>query len=190
MNISTLRRIGLAGLLLLLFVIVTGIVLCISPRTPISKQGDWIPFNTRQQYIGNSLTNGSLPYSEYYGNNYSCYSYGCSSIRVNAPNNSDVVVIIKVGNADGRVINHAYIKAKASYNFEMPNGTYQTFFYYGKDWCPVKKMNRGIMGGFLSDEVFSKDHPQTLNDQELTYTLVLQQNGNFSTKPSKSSEVF
>lgn len=190
MNISILRKIGLGSLLLLLFVIITGIVLCVSPRTPISKEGDWIPFNTRQQYIGNSLPNGSLPYRDHYGSNYSCNSYGCSSIRVNAPNNSDVVVIIKAGNADGRVINHAYLKANGSYSFEVPNGTYQTFFYYGKDWCPVKNMDGGVIGGFLSDETFSKDNPQTLCDQELTYTLVLQQNGNFRTKPSKSSEVF
>ena len=40
------------------------------------------------------------------------------------------------------------------------------------------------------DEIFSKDNPQYLDGQILTYELILQQNGNFSTKPSSESEMF
>lgn len=190
MNVKVFRNIGLVSLLSLLAVIITGIVLCASPRTPIAKDGDWIPYEIRTQYANYSLPHGSLPYQRYYGGNSSCYSYGCSAISVRAANNSDVVVIIKAQNANGRVVGHAYLRAGNSYTFELPNGTYQTFFYYGKGWYPEKNMKGGVKGGFLSDEVYSKDNPQTLYDQELTYSLVLQQHGNFHTKSSSSSEVF
>ena len=190
MNISTLRNIGKASLWALLITIIVGIVICASPNTPIGKDGEWVSTDIRQQYANYSLPHGSLPYQRYYGGNSSCYSYGCSAISVRAANNSDVVVIIKAQNADGRVVGHAYLRAGNSYTFELPNGTYQTFFYYGKGWYPEKNMKGGVKGGFLSDEVYSKDNPQTLIDQELTYSLVLQQHGNFHTKSSSSSEVF
>ena len=190
MNVKRFRNIGLASLLTLLVVIIVGIVLCVTPYTNISKGGDWIPFDIRKQYANYSLPQGTLPYQSYYGDNYSCYSYGCSANRVNAPKDTDVVVIIKVGDSSGPVASHAYIQAGCSYNFGIPNGTYQTFFYMGRGWCPAKKMEGGVMGGFLSDEEFSKDNPQTLYNQELTYSLVMQKNGNFHTKKSSGSEVF
>ena len=185
-----LRKFGKISLIGLFITIVIGVILCLSPRTSISKGDDWIPYEIKQQYSNYSLPHGSLPYIEYYGKNLSCNSYGCSEIKVHAPNNSDVVVIIKKKNAEGKVVGHAYLQAGGSYSFEMHNGTYQTFFYYGEGWYPEKKMKGGIKGGFLYNEVFSKDDPQTLNDHELTYSLVLQQHGNFHTKSSSSSEVF
>ena len=190
MSIESFRNIGKVSLWSLLITIVVGIVLCASSSTPIGKDGEWVPSDIRQQYANYSLPHGSLPYQRYYGSNSSCYSYGCSAISVRASNNSDVVVIIKAQNANGRVVGHAYLRAGNSYTFELPNGTYQTFFYYGKGWYPEKNMNGGVKGGFLNDEVYSKDNPQTLIDQELTYSLVLQQHGNFHTKSSSSSEVF
>lgn len=190
MKITTYRRIVDASFWLLVVAIIVWIALWASSRTPIGAEGEWVSSDIRRQYASNSLPHGSLPYQRYYGGNSTCYSYGCSAIKVRAANNSDVVVIIKAENADGRVVAHAYLRAGNSYTFELPNGTYQTFFYYGKGWYPEKNMNGGVKGGFLSDEVFSKDNPQTLVDQELTYSLVLQQNGNFHTKPSKGSEVF
>jgi len=187
---KTLRFIDKTSLFCLFLMIVIGIILCVSPRTSISKGDDWIPYEIKQQYSNYSLPNGCLPYKEYYGSNHSCNSYGCSAIKVHAPNNSDVVVIIKKKNAEGKVIGHAYLRAGGSYSFEMPNGTYQTFFYYGEGWYPEKNMKGGIKGGFLNDEVFSKDDPQSLYNQELTYSLVLQQHGNFHTKPSSGAEAF
>lgn len=143
------------------------------------------------KYINNSLYTGATPYSYCYGTNNSCSSYGCSKIKVRTPQNSDVLVTIK---SSGRVVRHAYIKAGSSYNFNVPNGTYQPFFYYGKGWNPNKVMKRTscgtIKGGFIAKESFGKDSPQYLSNNILTYELILQQNGNFRTRPSSPEEAF
>jgi hypothetical protein len=132
------------------------------------------------RYINNSLTTGTTPYSQYYGNNSSCFDYGCSEIKVRT-SNSDVLVTIKKNN---KVVRHAFIKAGDGYTFSLPNGEYQTFFYYGKGWNPNQKMK----GGFINNEVFGKDEPQRLYNNILEYQLILQQNGSFSTKPSNPDE--
>jgi hypothetical protein len=143
------------------------------------------------KYINNSMPNGSTPYSYCYGSNKSCSEWGCSEIRVKTPYNSDVIVTIKSG---GTVVRHAYICAGNSYTFEVPNGTYQPFFYYGKGWDPEKLMKSTLVcdlkGGFISDEDFGKDDPQNLENSILEYELILQQNGNFSTRPSNPAEAF
>ena len=141
-------------------------------------------------YKDNSLANGSQPYSAYYGTNKPCSYYGCSEICVKAPHSSDVLVLIKKENSEGKVVRHGYVKGGCQVCFEVPDGRYQTFFYYGKGWYPKKQMQGGVKGGFLRDELFSKDNPQYLDGQILTYELILQQNGNFSTKPSSESEMF
>src|SRR5690606_36024030 len=111
------------------------------------------------KYISNTLSTGSTPYSKYYGGNSSCSDYGCSQIKVRT-SNSDVLVTIK---KDDEVIRHAYIRAGDGYTFSFPNGTYQDFFYYGKGWNPEKLMKGGqIKGGFIDNEEFGKDDPQTL----------------------------
>ena len=141
------------------------------------------------RYINNSLQNGATPYSYCYGGNRSCTDYGCSEIKVRTPHNSDVLVLIKKNN---KVIRHAFIKAGRTFTFEIPNGTYQPFFYYGKGWNPDKYMKPAscgsIIGGFIIDESFGKDSPQYLNNSILTYELVLQKNGNFRTKQSNLNE--
>lgn len=141
------------------------------------------------EYVNNSLRNGSTPYSYCYGGNSRCFEYGCSQITVRTPSNSDVVVTIKRYDV---VVRHAYIKAGNSYTFEVPNGTYQPFFYYGRGWYPDKLMKRtncgDLRGGFVSDEQFGKDEPQYLNDNTLEYELILQRSGNFSTRPSNIEE--
>ena len=47
-----------------------------------------------------------------------------------------------------------------------------------------------LKGGFISNENFGKDSPQSLSNNILKYELILQQNGNFSTSPSNSDEAF
>lgn len=137
------------------------------------------------KYISNSLHTGSTPYSKYYGGNSSCSDYGCSQIKVRT-SNSDVLVTIKKSD---KVVRHAFIQAGDSYTFSFPNGTYQAFFYYGKGWSPIKEMKNGEMkGGFISNEEFGKDEPQSLFNNVLEYELILQQNGNFSTRPSNPEE--
>ena len=141
------------------------------------------------KYINNSLPNGSTPFAYCYGGNKGCSEYGCSQIKVRTPYNSDVLVTIKKNDI---VVRHAYIKAGNSFIFEIPNGTYQPFFYYGKGWNPdkfIKKTSCGdLKGGFISDEHFGKDTPQSLTNNILEYELILQENGNFSTKPSNQNE--
>lgn len=137
------------------------------------------------KYISNSLRTGTTPYFLYYGGNSSCNDYGCSKIKVTT-SNSDVVVTIK---KNDKVVRHAFIQAGDNYSFSFPNGTYQAFFYYGKGWNPEKEMKGGKMkGGFITNEDFGKDDPQSLFNNVLTYELIMQQNGNFSTRPSNPEE--
>lgn len=137
------------------------------------------------KYINNSLRTGATPYSQYYGRNSTCDDYGCSQIKVRT-SNSDVIVTIK---KNGNVVRHAYLNSGSSYTFSFPNGTYQTFFYYGKGWNPEKEMKSGEMkGGFITNESFGKDDPQYLSNNILEYELILQENGNFSTRPSNPEE--
>ncbi len=143
------------------------------------------------EYINNSLNTGAIPYSYCFGKNNSCSDYGCSQIKVRTPSNSDVMVTIK---KNDKVYRHAYINSGSQYTFEFPNGTYQAFFYYGKGWNPNKIMKETdcgtLKGGFIADENFGKDSPQLLSNNILEYELILQQNGNFSTRPSTPDEAF
>lgn len=143
-----------------------------------------------KQYENNSLSTGAAPYTACYGRNYKCPYEQCSGIKVTAPGESDIVVIIKRNNANGKVISHGYIKAGATLFFPVPDGTYQTFFYYGTGWNPNKEMSSGVKGGFVKDEIFSKDNPQDIYSGILTYVLQLQRDGNFHTKSSNRSEMF
>lgn len=142
------------------------------------------------QYLDCHLETGETPYKEFYGSNYVCTRNQCSAIEVTAPDNSDIVVIIKRGNEDGKVISHAYIRAGSKYTFDLPNGTFQPFFYYGEGWNPEKEMGNGVKGGFVRYESFSKDNPQAINDCVLSYVLKLQRDGNFQTKGSSRGEMF
>lgn len=143
------------------------------------------------EFINNSLSTGSTPYSYCFGQNISCSDWGCSQIKVITPNNSDVLVTIKKGEL---IVRHAFIRSGSSYTFELPNGTYQPFFYYGKGWNPEKVMKETdcgtLKGGFIANEDFGKDSPQSLSNDILEYVLILQQGGNFSTTPSNATEAF
>ena len=179
-----------------------------SGRTPITKESETSNRSSYQrsnkadylqedklseedrQYINNSLLTGASPYTSFYGNNYKCPCDQCSGIKVTAPAESDIIVIIKKNNQDGKVMSHGYIRAGQTFLFDIPDGTYQTFFYYGEGWNPNKDMGNGIKGGFVKDEIFSKDTPQDIYSGILTYVLQLQRDGNFQTKGSNRGEVF
>ncbi len=143
------------------------------------------------RYINNSLANGAPPYSTCFGGNQSCTEWGCSEIQVNSRKDSDVVVTFKSRN---KVIKHDYNKAGNRYTFQLPNGEYQPFFYYGKGWNPEKEMPsetcENLKGGFISNEDFGKDDAQELTNTILTYSLILQESDNFSKRPSGSYEAF
>ena len=156
---------------------------------------DYVNETYASYYSTNSLNTGATPYKYCYGKNPSyCSSYGyseCSFIDIKAPYNSDVVVIIKKYN---RVYSHAYIKAGGYYKFKLGNGSFQTFFYYGKGWNPnkfIKNSSCGkITGGFVSNESLDKSDVIRLNNSSLTYTLYKIQNGNFRPKASSKKEAF
>ena len=134
-------------------------------------------------YIDNHLSTGETPYS--------CEKLSGSqskiTVKTGSADDCDVVVIVK---SDDKMVANAYIAGGDSFTFNLPNGTYQVFFYGGKGWNPNKEMPNGETGGFVANESFSKDEPVTLNHQGLSYELILQRNGNFSTEPSSASEMF
>ena len=107
---------------------------------------DYVNETYASYYSTNSLYTGSTPYKYCYGKNPYCSppkGYAeCSFIDIKASSNSDVVVIIK---KNSRVYSHAYIKAGGSYKFKVGNGSFQTFFYYGKGWNPDKYIKKSSL---------------------------------------------
>jgi hypothetical protein len=140
------------------------------------------------QYRDNSLSNGSMPYSYCYGSS----NNGNSGVKVTA-GPSDVLVLIK--NMNERVIRHAYVKSYRTFSLNVPNGSYNVYFYYGTGWNPKRFMKDTdcgrLTGGFISDETVTKD-PSTLTlfNQIMQYTLQQQVDGNFSTSGSSKYEAF
>lgn len=145
-------------------------------------------------YGSNSLYNGSQPYESFYGKNHHYSSNEPhAEVRVKAAYDSDVIVIIRYDNQNGRVAGHTYVRAGQTATIQLPGGHhYQTFFYYGRGWYPDKPMKNGVKGGFLEDEAYSKDGSTTLlqDNEILTFELTPVQNGNFSTSQSNESEIF
>ena len=132
---------------------------------------------------------GSTPWSNCFGNNASCTYVGCSDIKVMTSDFNPVVAIVK---QYGKVKKHAYISAGSSYTFELLDGTYQVYFYYGENWNSNKVMSSNecnyIRGGFETGEFVSKDDPITLNGQVMEYTLKRMTVGNFTPKSSNLRE--
>jgi transcription elongation factor Elf1 len=161
----------------------------------LSEIKDYVNETYASYYSTNSLYTGSTPYQYCYGKKPYCsppYGYAeCSFIDIKASSNSDVVVIIKKNN---RVYSHAYIKAGGYYKFKVGNGSFQTFFYYGKGWNPNKYIKNGscgkITGGFVSNESLDKSDVLRLNNSSMSYTLYSVENGNFKPKVSNKNEAF
>ena len=145
-----------------------------------------------EQWKYNSLSTGSMPYASCYGSSNYCSDWSCSKIKVFTGGSGDVLVSIK--NSNGNVVRHAYIKGGNSFTFNVPDGSYQVFFYSGTGWNPNKQMPSSscsyLKGGFVSNEDVTKDNYINLYSQIMTYELILQQQGNFSTKPSSKNEAF
>ena len=139
----------------------------------------------------NSLYTGATPWSDCFGSKNECDAYGCSQISVKTPYNSDVIVTLK---RNGDVVRHAYIKKSSTHTFELSNGSYQPFFYYGNGWNPNSskrsKTCGSLPGSFIRGEHISKDIEQPLSNNILSYELILQENGNLQTKPSNEEEAF
>jgi len=161
---------------------------------PIKKKPIPIKNSDKKKISPNNvktLKQGISPYNYCFKNVNKCSSLNCSKIKVIASSSSGVIVTIK--NYD-KVIRNRYIEKGHSFTFELNNGTYQVFFYYGDQWDNnkyLKQVNCGeLYGGFKKNESYGKDYKQELNNNILTYELIRQENGNFSTKPSNLSEAF
>jgi hypothetical protein len=145
-----------------------------------------------EQWKNNSLNTGAMPYSYCFGSSNYCDDYGCSKISVITGGEDDVLVTIK--NSSGEVVRHGYIIGGSSFTFNVPDGTYQVFFYSGSGWNPKKFMGTTtcgeLHGGFVSRENVTKDNHITLLSQKMTYELIRQEGGNLITQPSSKSEAF
>lgn len=149
-------------------------------------------FEEFDYYKTNSLSNGAQPYSAYYGRNYS-YDYGRAYVEVKASSASDVLVVVRYNNSNGRVAGHTYVKKNNRATiYLLPDYKYQVFFYYGTGWYPKKEMASGVKGGFLLNESFDKDGSSMYlgYGEGVTYTLTQVVNGNFSTSHSNANEFF
>lgn len=153
-------------------------------------------YKQAHKYDGNYLSSGSQPYANVYGRN---GNYGQCAIKVEATGNTDVVVIVKHKDKNGKVAGHAYIHKGGSSSISLRPGTYQTFFYYGTSWNPSKKLDNGLVGGFMYDEQYGKDNPIDLKVSysgdyiyydQMTYSLQSVVGGNFSMKGASESDVF
>ena len=135
------------------------------------------------KYANNRISSGSTVYStkSLLGNDSKI------EIRTSSSANCDLVAIVKY---HGAIVRNAYIRAGRNHTFYVPNGTYQVFFYAGTGWNPTKPMPRGLKGGFVANESFSKDSPTRLEYKSVVYELIPQLNGNFSTIQSSESEIF
>jgi hypothetical protein len=147
-------------------------------------------------FLSYSQYTGATPWENCFGINASCKTYpkdgylvGCSEIQVSSSKSSPVVAIVK---RYGKVLKHAYISAGQTYSFDVSDGTYQLFFYWGKNWNSRKKINSDecsiVYGGFTENESVSKDTPITLNSQIINYTLTQVSFGNFEPKSSSLNE--
>ena len=150
-----------------------------------------------------TLTNGSQPYSAWYGYNQKYNSdKPQSTIQVTSSVSQDVIVVVKYNNKDGRVAGHLYIQAgKTGKIYVSPGYRYQVFFYYGDDWDPDKIMKGTVRGGFTRNEYADEDPnsqyfalEETYDgitwDGGVEYNLNRVRNGNFSTKRCSTNDVF
>lgn len=140
-------------------------------------------------FAANAQYTGATPWENCYGKNASCKYVGCSDIKINTSSSSAIVAIVK---KNGNVVKHAYIAPSSNYTFELLDGIYQVFFYYGNVWDSNKVMKSSncssIRGGFKTQESVSKGDPITLKGNIMEYTLTRSTLGNFSPKSSNLDE--
>lgn len=145
----------------------------------------------RARWLSNHLDNGAQPFAQCWGRNQSCEDWGCSEIKVVADRNFDVLLTLKEDNEYGDVVRHVYIRRGQTKSVQVRNGTYQPFFIYGKGWDPnsdnpISGCNKG--GWFVEQLEISKDFPDHLSNEVVTYRLQVTEGGNFQTKGSNASE--
>lgn len=150
-----------------------------------------------------TLSNGSQPYSTWYGYNQVYDSEKPqSTIQITSSVKQDVVVIVKYNDKYGSVAGHIYIQAgRTGKIYVSPGYSYHVFFYYGDDWDDNKQMKGAVRGGFTRNEYADEDptsHYFSINetwdgitwDGGIEYNLNPVQNGNFKAKKCSTNDVF
>ncbi len=136
-------------------------------------------------YLNNRLETGTIVYKN---SSISNQKNSVVNVKTGYGGDIDYVVIIKKNN---KIVRNSYIRSGDSERFSLPAGSFQIFFYSGKGWDPNKQQaNSDIKGGFVSNESFSKDGSVYLDNNELSYELVPQVNGNFQADHSNRKEMF
>lgn len=110
------------------------------------------------KYLGNHLNNGESPYDMLYQKG--TYKDTKHSLEINNQSSSDVVVLL-IDKGSDNVIRNEYVRGNSSFEMtQLPNGTYYTKYYYGKNWNPTRVLNGVQVGGFDDNELFSvSDNP-------------------------------
>ena len=128
---------------------------------------------------------GDTPYFSRYGID---TERGPNTLTFHTSGSDDCVVIVKK-RYTGTVVGHVYIRGGDTGSLKVPNGSYDVFFYSGRDWDPHKIVGN-VVGGFTRDDSLQKDPGLSLNYTDCTYTLYPVQNGNLSLKSASESEAF
>ncbi len=137
------------------------------------------------KWLNNSLSTGSMPYSDYFGEP----TIGEEYILIHTKEGLDYIAIVR-SSSNNEYINHAYIKGGETASLYLLPGDYVVYFYSGKGWNPYMA-NGNVMGGFVSQESSHKDKTITLGEyQYYEYTLYPVRNGNLRLKNAKKKEMF
>ena len=115
----------------------------------------------------------------------------CSAIKVTVPAGKDYLIVVK--DARDRTVNHGYVRAGTTGEFEVNDGAYTTYFITGIGWNAAKRVpcsDCGTLYGYFNTDVqISKSDLESLRSQSLTYTMVETTYGNFSPDESSLEEV-
>ncbi len=139
---------------------------------------------TANPYEGNRLKTGAKPYKSVYGKGRTGINY----LEFNTSGEYDYVVIAK-RHEDDKVVNHIYIRGGENATMNLPNGTYDIYFYSGRSWDPTKDMGK-VKGGFTENDHIEKDVAVSLNNEYGQYTLYPVSNGNLTLMNADENEAF
>ena len=139
-------------------------------------------------------SNGNSPYDALYGSG--VYHSTQNSILVTAPEQSDLVFLLKDLRSN-RFIRNEFIRAGTKFNLtKIPYGRYKFYYTYGKGWSNLAPFKKGAAkGNFTIGKGVSKSDDRIdfefKNGYKGSYTLKLQmiENGNLSTEEASEDEL-
>tara|TARA_B100000780_G_scaffold60389_1_gene38815 strand:- start:1311 stop:1943 length:633 start_codon:yes stop_codon:yes gene_type:complete len=139
-------------------------------------------------------SNGNSPYDALYGSG--VYHSTQNSILVTAPEQSDLVFLLKDLRSN-RFIRNEFIRAGTKFNLtKIPYGRYKFYYSYGKGWSNLAPFKKGAAkGNFTIGKGVSKSDDRIdfefENGYKGSYTLKLQmiENGNLSTEEASEDEL-